>query len=81
MIDRIASRTERVIAHAQVGVLARLLEREEPREHRGVAFGGHAAVVVESDVAGYAARQQFVLPGRGSHPAIVVCPPSGAVPE
>ena len=52
LIERKVSRNERVIAHAQIGVLARLLEREEPREHGSVAFGGHAAVVVESDVAG-----------------------------
>jgi hypothetical protein len=39
-----------------VGVLPGLLQVEEPREHCGVAFGGHAAVVVESNIAGDAVR-------------------------
>src|SRR5829696_9143363 len=52
LVDRVVPRTKGVIAHAQVGVLVGLLEEEEPREHSSVAFGGHAAVVVESDVAG-----------------------------
>src|SRR5215203_2226274 len=72
LIERKVSRNERGIAHAQVGILARLLEGEEPREHGSVAFGGHAAVVVKSDVAGYAVRQEPILSGRKGHPAIVV---------
>ena len=52
LVDRKVPRTKGVIADAQVGVLAGLLEEEEPREHSSVAFGGHAAVFVESNVAG-----------------------------
>ena len=68
LIERVVPRTERVVAHAQVGILARLLEGEKPRKHGSVAFGGHAAVVVESDVAGYAVRQEPVLSGTEGHP-------------
>ena len=46
--------------HAQVRILARLLYGEEASEYSGVAFGGHAAVVVESGVERDAVRQQSV---------------------
>src|SRR5215204_3112107 len=55
-VYRVPLRAERVRTHAQVGVLARLLEREQSCEHGSVTFGGHAAGIVESDVAGYAVR-------------------------
>lgn len=55
-VDRIAPGTERVLAHAHVEVLARLLEREKTSEDRRITFGGHAAVIVESDVVRYSAR-------------------------
>ena len=58
---RVAAGTEWIIVHAHVQILARLLQREKPREHRRVAFGGHAAVVVESDVARDSIRQEFTL--------------------
>jgi hypothetical protein len=48
--------SERFFAHAEVRVLSGLLQVEEPREHRGVALGGHAAIVVESNIAGDAVR-------------------------
>jgi hypothetical protein len=51
--DRVASGTERILTHAYVEILARLLQREQAREYRRVALGGHAAVV-ESDVVRYA---------------------------
>jgi hypothetical protein len=53
---RVASGTEWVIVHTQVQILARLLQREKPREYGRVAFGGHAAVVIESDVVRNAVR-------------------------
>jgi hypothetical protein len=48
--------SERFFTHAEVGVLSGPLQVKEPREHRGVAFGAHAAVVVESNIAGDAVR-------------------------
>jgi hypothetical protein len=54
--DRVAAGTERVVIHARVRILARLLQREKPSEDRRIALGGHAAVVVESDVARNAVR-------------------------
>jgi hypothetical protein len=54
--DGVAAGTERVVIHAYVEVLARLLYGEKAGEYRRLAFGGHAAVVVESDVARNAAR-------------------------
>jgi hypothetical protein len=60
-----------ILVHDQVGVLAGLLQREEAGEYRGVAFGGHAAVVVASDVAGHAVRQQVLFPASEIHAAII----------
>src|SRR5215212_9539925 len=54
--DRVVAGTEWVPVHAQAGVPATPLEREKHRKHRRIAFGGHAAEVVESDVARYAVR-------------------------
>jgi hypothetical protein len=45
--------------------------REEAGENSGVAFGGHAAVVVESDVAGHPVRQQALSPVFESHDIII----------
>lgn len=67
LTNGVVPRSERVIVHAQVGVLSRFLEREEPCENSGVALGGHAAVVVESDVAGYAIGQEPVPSGSEVH--------------
>ncbi|CAA9464860.1 MAG: hypothetical protein AVDCRST_MAG58-3317 [uncultured Rubrobacteraceae bacterium] len=57
---RVAPGTEWILTHAHVEILAWLLQREKPREHGRVAFGGHAAVVIESDVARNAVRQEPV---------------------
>ena len=51
-------RHERGAPHRQVGVLAWLLQTKKARKDRRVTFGGHAAVVVYSCVAGNAVRQQ-----------------------
>lgn len=56
--QRIAAGTEWVIVHAHVRILARPLQREKPREDHRVALGGHAAEVVESDVARDSSRQE-----------------------
>jgi hypothetical protein len=48
--QRVTTGTERIIIHAYVQLLARLLQREKPREDRRVTFGGHATVVIESEV-------------------------------
>src|SRR5829696_2696169 len=63
--------SERVLAHGQVEVLPGLFLREGTREHRGVAFGGHAAVIVVSDVAGYFLGQQPLAPVPKAHARIV----------
>lgn len=57
-MQRAAPGTIRDITRAQVGILARFLVREEAREDHSVAFGGHAAIVVDSGVAGSAIRKQ-----------------------
>jgi hypothetical protein len=44
------------LVHGQVSILPGHLHREEAGENSGVAFGGHAAIVVASDVAGHAVR-------------------------
>jgi hypothetical protein len=44
---------------------------EEPRKHRGVAFGGHAAVIVQSDVAGNPIRQEAFASISKAHARIV----------
>ncbi len=54
---RVATGTERIFTHAHVEILARFLQREKSCEYCSVAFAGHAAVVVESDVVRYAVRQ------------------------
>src|ERR687894_888811 len=63
--------SERVLAHGQVEVLPGLFPAEGTREHRGVAFGGHAAVIVVSDVAGYFLGQQPLAPVPKAHARIV----------
>jgi hypothetical protein len=57
---RVAAGTQWIIVHAHVQILSRLLQREKPRGHRRVALGGHAAVVVESDVARDSIRQELL---------------------
>ncbi len=63
--------TIRVFAHSQVEVFAGLLTGEGTREDCGIAFGGHAAVVVASNVAGEAVRQQAFFSILQSHDYIV----------
>ena len=60
-----------VRAHAQVRVLAGLLYEEEAGKYSSVAFGGHAAVVVESGVEWDAVRQQPVLSVLEDHTRIM----------
>ena len=50
--------TIRDFTRAQVGILARFPVREEAREDHGVAFGGPAAIVVDSGVARSTARKE-----------------------
>jgi hypothetical protein len=69
---RVAAGTEWIIVHAHVQILSRLLQREKPREHRCVALGGHAAVVVESDVARDSIRQELLSFIPEGHPPIVM---------
>jgi hypothetical protein len=57
--------------HGQVRILPGLLFREEAGENSSVAFGGHAAVVVASDVAGHSVRQQALSPVFESHAIII----------
>jgi hypothetical protein len=52
-------------------LLPGLIYREEAGENSGVAFGGHAAVVVASDVAGHSVRQQALSPVFESHDIII----------
>src|SRR5215217_9234605 len=59
------------LVHGQVRILAGLLHREEAGKNSGVAFGGHAAVVVASDVAGHAVRQQSFSPVYPIHRLII----------
>src|SRR5215208_2295125 len=55
---RVTTGTERVIIHAYVQILTRLLQREKLCEDSRVALGGHAAVViVESETARASIRQ------------------------
>ena len=70
--QRVATGTEWVAIHAQVEILARLLQQEKPREYCRVALSGHAAVVIESDVVRNAVRQEPVLSIPESHPSIVM---------
>ena len=60
-----------IFAHGQVEVFAGLLTGEGTREDCGIAFGGHAAVVVASNVAGEAVRQQAFFSILQSHDYIV----------
>ena len=53
---RVAAGTEWIIVHAHVRILSRPFQREKSCENRRVAFGGHAAIVVGSDVARNAVR-------------------------
>src|SRR5829696_2883926 len=69
-VQGVAVAAEWVLTHAHVEVLARLLQREKSREHCCVAFGGHAAVVVESDVARNAVRQEPVQSIPQCHPSL-----------
>jgi hypothetical protein len=66
--DHVALDTEWILTHAHVEILARLLQREKPREYRRVAFGGHAAVIIESDVARDTIRQEPVYSVAQGHP-------------
>jgi hypothetical protein len=52
-------------------LLPGLIYREEAGENSGVSFGGHAAVVVASDVAGHSVRQQALSPVFESHDIII----------
>lgn len=61
----------RILAHSQVEVFAGFLPGEGASENCGVAFGGHAAVVVTSDVAGQAVWQQPLFPVLQAHARIV----------
>src|SRR5215217_7735882 len=59
------------LVHGQVRILAGLLHREEAGKNCGVVFGGHAAVVVASDVAGHAVRQQTLSSLSKTHNSII----------
>ncbi len=65
-----------ISTHGQVEVFAGFLPGEGAREDCGVAFGGHAAVVIASDVAGQAVRQQPFFSILQAHTRIV-CPVKG----
>jgi hypothetical protein len=52
------STRELVAAHRQVGILARLLQAKKAGKNHRVTFGGHAAIVVYSCIAGNAVWQQ-----------------------
>ena len=61
----------RIVIHDEVEVLARFPGGEKARENDGVAFGGHAAGVVASEVAGHAVRQQAISPVFEAHGIII----------
>ena len=63
--------TIRILAHGQVEVFAGFPPGEGTSENCGVAFGGHAAVIVTSDVAGQAVRQQPLFSVLQAHARIV----------
>src|SRR5215212_2694159 len=60
--------------HGQVMVLTGFLGGEEAGKNSGVAFGGHAAVVVASDVAGHAVQQQALSPVSKTHRSLLPRP-------
>jgi hypothetical protein len=47
------------------------LRERKPAKNCGVAFGGHAAGVVASDVAGHAVRQKAFSPVSETHSPII----------
>ncbi len=63
--------TFRILAHGQVEILARTLLGKATREYGGVALGGHAAVVVASDVAGDTVRQEPLFSASQAHTRII----------
>jgi hypothetical protein len=79
-LDRRATASQRAavpdphgnLVHGQVRILPGLLHREQAGKDSGVAFGGHAAVVVASDVAGHAVRQQSFSPVYRTHHLIIL---------
>jgi hypothetical protein len=63
--------SHRIVIHGEVEVLAWFPAGEKALENDGVAFGGHAAGVVASEVAGHAVRQQTLPPVCEAHGIII----------
>ncbi|CAN5910268.1 hypothetical protein BH23ACT11_BH23ACT11_27820 [soil metagenome] len=49
-MQRISFMAEWLLTQCQIRILSGLLHVEEPRKHNRISFGGHATVVVDSDV-------------------------------